>query len=62
MSYGTEYAFDHFKSAVLILFPPSCLGPLLRRALAEPASNSHYSTSEGGLNDMYSDIFYGKIN
>jgi len=34
ISYGTEYAFGQFKSALLILFPPSSLGPLLQMALA----------------------------
>ena len=34
MSYGIEYPFGQFKSAVLILFPPNSLGPSLRVALA----------------------------
>lgn len=34
MSYGMEYPFDQFKSAVLIAFPPGSLGPSLRMALA----------------------------
>ena len=34
MSYGMEYPFVQFRSAVLILFPPSSLSPLLRMALA----------------------------
>ena len=34
MSYDTEYPFGQFKSSLLILFPPSSLGPLLRMALA----------------------------
>ena len=34
ISYGMEYPFGQFKSAVLILFPPSSLGPLLQMALA----------------------------
>ena len=34
MSYGMEYPFGQLKSAVLILFPPSSLGPSLRMALA----------------------------
>ena len=34
MSYGIEYPFGQFKSAVLFLFPPSSLGPSLRVALA----------------------------
>jgi len=34
MSYGREYPFGKFKSAVLTLFPPSSLGPLLWMALA----------------------------
>jgi len=34
MSYGMEYPFGQFKSAVLIQFPPSSLGPSLRMALA----------------------------
>jgi len=33
MSYDMEYHFGLFKSAVLILFPPSSLHPLLRMAL-----------------------------
>lgn len=33
MSYDTEYLFSQFKSAVLILFPSSSLGPSLRMAL-----------------------------
>ena len=34
MSYGMEYPFGQFKPAVLILFPPSSLGPSLRMALS----------------------------
>ena len=34
MAYGMEYPFGQLKSAVLILFPPSSLGPSLRMALA----------------------------
>ena len=34
MPYGMEYPFVQFKSAVLILFPPSSLGPSLQMALA----------------------------
>ena len=34
MSHATEYPFGHFQSAVLVLFPPKCLGPLLQMALA----------------------------
>ena len=34
MSYGMEYPFGQFKSAVLILFPLSSLGPSLQMALA----------------------------
>ena len=34
MSYGMEYPFVQFKSAVLILFLPSSLGPSLRIASA----------------------------
>jgi len=33
MSYGTEYLFGQLKSAVLILFPHSSLGPSLQMAL-----------------------------
>ena len=33
-SYGMEYCFGQFKSAALILFPSSSLGPSLRLALA----------------------------
>ena len=33
MSYDMEYHFGQFKSAVLILFPPSSLGPSLRMML-----------------------------
>ena len=32
MLYGMEYPFGKFKSAVLILFPPSSLGPSLSMA------------------------------
>ena len=35
MSYSMEYPFGQFKSAVLILFPPSSLGPSLIKALAQ---------------------------
>jgi len=34
MSYGMEYPFGQFKSAVLILFPHSFLSPSLQIALA----------------------------
>jgi len=34
MLYGMEYLFWQVKSAVLSLFPPSSLGPLLQMALA----------------------------
>ena len=34
MSYGMEYPFGQFGSAVLVLFPPSSLGPLVQMALA----------------------------
>ena len=34
MSRGMEYLSGQFRSAVLILFPPSSLGPTLRKALA----------------------------
>ena len=34
LSYGMEYPFGQFQSAVLILFSPSYLGPWLRTALA----------------------------
>jgi len=34
MSHGMEHPFGQFQSAVLILFPPSFLGPSLRMALA----------------------------
>ena len=34
MFYGMEFPFGQFKSAVLIMSPPSSLGPLLRKALA----------------------------
>lgn len=34
MSYGMEYPFDQFKSALLILFPPSFLSPVLRMTLS----------------------------
>jgi len=34
MSYGREYPLFQFKSAVLILFPPSSVGPSLQMALA----------------------------
>lgn len=34
MPYGMECPFGQSKSAVLTLFPPSSLGPLLRTALA----------------------------
>jgi len=34
MTYGMEYPFGLFKSAVLILFPHSILGPSLMKALA----------------------------
>ena len=34
MLYGMEYPFGQFKSAVLILFPPSSLGSSLRMVLA----------------------------
>ena len=34
MPYGMEYPFGQFKSAVLNLFPPRSLGPLLKMALA----------------------------
>ena len=34
LSRGMEYPFGQFKSAVLILFPHSSLGPLLQMALA----------------------------
>jgi len=34
MSYGMEYPFGQFESAVLILFPPISLGPLLTMASA----------------------------
>lgn len=34
MSYGMENPFGQFQSAILILFPPSFLGPLLTMALA----------------------------
>ena len=33
MSYGMEYPFGKFKPTVLVLFPPSSLGPLLRMDL-----------------------------
>ena len=32
--YDMEYPFGQFKSAVLILFPPSSLSPLLRMTLS----------------------------
>jgi len=34
VSYDMEHPFVQFKSAVLILFPSSSLGPLLRMTLA----------------------------
>ena len=34
MLYGMEYPFGQIKSAVLILFSPSSLGPLLRMVFA----------------------------
>jgi len=34
MSYGTEYPFGQFQSALVILFPPSSLDTLLRMSLA----------------------------
>ena len=34
MLYGMEFIFGRFKSAVLILYPPSSLSPLLQMALA----------------------------
>ena len=34
MSYGMEYPFGQFGLTVLILFPPSSLGPLVQMALA----------------------------
>ena len=33
MSYGMKYPYGQFKSAVLILFPPSSTGPSWRMAL-----------------------------
>jgi len=34
MSYGMEYPFGQFKSAVQILFSPNSFGPSLQMALA----------------------------
>ena len=34
LSYGVEYPFSQFKSAVLILLPTGSLGPSLRTALS----------------------------
>ena len=34
MSYDTEYPSGQFQLALLTLFPPSCLSPLMRMALA----------------------------